>query len=79
MARTTLYCSDTYLAGARGKLTLAEHREFKTADEAVRRAERDAVKGAAVGALAYSIEADHEFEDYGEPKVLARFGRTPEE
>ena len=79
MARTTLYCSDTYLAGRRGKLTLAEHREFKTADEAVRRAERDAAKGSAVGAMAYAIEADHEFEDYGEPTVLARYGTTPEE
>ncbi len=78
MARKTLYCADTYVAGGRGRLALAEHRELKTADEAVRRAERDAAKGAAVGAMAYSIEADHEFADYGEPVVLARFGETPE-
>ena len=79
MARKTLYCVDTYLAGARGKLTVGEHRELKTADEATRRAERDAEKAGVVGAMAYTIEADHEFEDYSEPKVLARFGRTPEE
>ena len=34
---------------------------------------------ATLGALAYSIEADHEFEDYSEPVVLARFGQTPED
>ena len=32
MARTTLFCADTYLTGARGKLTLGDHREFKTAE-----------------------------------------------
>ena len=51
---------------------------MKTPEEAIGRAERTSTKGAAVGGLAYTIEADHEFEDYGEPKVLARFGRTPE-
>ena len=79
MARQTLHCVDTYLAGARGKLAVKEHRELKTAEEAVGRAERDAEKSGVAGAMAYSIEADHEFEDYGEPRVLARFGRTPEE
>ena len=79
MARTTLYCCDTYVAGQRGKLAVGEHKEFKTPEEAVRRAERMAEKAPNVGAMAYSIDADHEFEDYSEPKVLARFGRTPEE
>ena len=79
MARTTLHCCDTYVAGQRGKLTLGEHKELKTPEEAVHRAERLAEKAGNAGALAYSIEADHEFEDYSEPKVLARFGRTPDE
>ena len=79
MARKTLYCVDTYLAAARGKLAIGEHRELKTAEEAIRRAKRDAEKTGVVGAMAYSIDADHEFEDYSEPKVLARFGQTPEE
>ena len=77
MARRTLHCVDTYVRGARGRLALGEHREFKTPEEAERRAEDIAPKVA--GALAYTIEADHEFEDYSEPKVLARFGDTPEE
>ena len=79
MARTTLYCCDTYVAGQRGRLAVAEHKELKTPEEAVRRAERLAEKAPNVGALAYLIEADHEFEDYSEPKVLGRFGRTPDE
>ena len=79
MARTTLYCCDTYVAAARGKLVIGEHKELKTPEEATHRAERMAEKAPNVGALAYSIEADHEFEDYSEPKVLARFGRTPDE
>lgn len=79
MARKTLHCVDTYLAGARGKLAVKEHRELKTPEEAIGRAERDADKNGVAGAMAYTIEADHEFEDYSEPKVLARFGRTPEE
>ena len=79
MPRKTLHCVDTYLAGARGRLAVKEHRELKTAEEAVGRAERDAEKSGVVGAMAYSIEADHEFEDYSEPLVLARFGRTPED
>ena len=79
MARTTLHCCDTYVAGPRGRLAIGEHKELKTPEEAVRRAERMADKAPNVGAMAYSIDADHEFEDYGEPKVLARFGRVPDE
>ena len=55
MARQTLHCVDTYLAGARGKLAVKEHRELKTAEEAVGRAERDAEKSGVAGAMAYSI------------------------
>ena len=79
MARVTLYCCDTYVAGQRGKLAVGEHKELKTPDEALRRAERLAEKAPNVGTMAYEIEADHEFEDYSEPKVLGRFGRAPEE
>ena len=77
MARKTLHCVDTYEHGARGKLALLDHREFKTAEEAVQRAHYIAVK--VVGVLAYSIDADHEHEDYSEPRILARLGETPEE
>ena len=76
MSRNTLHCVDTYIAGARGKLAIGDHREFKTPQEAVQRAAYIAPR--VHGVLAYSTEADHEFEDYSEPKVLARFGVTPE-
>jgi hypothetical protein len=75
--RKTLFCVDTYELAARGRLTVKDHREFKTAEECVQRAAYIAPKVA--GALAYSIEADHEFEDYSEPCVLARHGLTPDE
>lgn len=77
MARKTLYCVDTYTAGQRGKLAVGDHREFKTPEEAVQRATYISAK--VHGVMAYSIEADHEYEDYSEPKVLARFGVTPDE
>ena len=35
---------DTHLAGARGKVSIGEHRELKTPEEATCRAERDAQK-----------------------------------
>ena len=79
MARTTLICVDTYIAAPRGKLKVGRHHEVKTPADAMRKAEFSIGKGAVIGALAYSIEADHEFEDYSEPVVLGRFGQTPDE
>ena len=78
MARVTLYCVDTYQRGARGKLVPGEHREMKTAVEVVQRAEYLFGVGKAIGAMAYEIEADHEVEDYNEPRVLLRLGETPD-
>lgn len=77
MPRKTLYCVDTYERAPRGKLKVLDHREVKTADEAISKATYMQAKVA--GVLAYSIDADHEFEDYGEPRILARFGETPDE
>ena len=79
MARKTLICVDTYVAAPRGKLKIDRHQELKTTEEALRKAETAIGRGAVVGALAYTIDADHEFEDYGEPVVLGRFGETPDE
>ena len=78
MPRTTLYCCDTYQRGARGKLVPGEHREMKTAADVVQRAEYLVGAGKAIGAMAYEIDADHEFEDYSEPRVLLRLGETPD-
>ena len=79
MGRKTLFCVDTYERGPRGRLVQGDHREFKTAAEAVQRADYVGAGAKAVGVMAYEIEADHEFEDYGEPRVLARHGETPED
>ena len=78
MARKTLFCCDTFQRGARGKPVPGEHREMKTAADVVQRAEYLFAAGKAIGALAYEIDADHEFEDYSEPQVLVRLGETPD-
>ncbi|HEY8587291.1 MAG TPA: hypothetical protein VIL60_11290 [Rhodanobacter sp.] len=50
--------------------------QFKTADEAARRAERLADKHA--GIIAYSMDVDEDSGDYGTPRVLFKSGDVPE-
>jgi hypothetical protein len=50
--------------------------QFKTADEAARRAERLAEKHA--GIVAYSMDVDEDGGDYGTPRVLFQSGDVPE-
>ena len=50
--------------------------QFKTADEAARRAERLAEKHA--GIVAYSMDVDEDGGDYGAPRVLFQSGDVPE-
>ena len=50
--------------------------QFKTADEAARRAGRLADKHA--GVIAYSMDVDEESGDYGTPRVLFESGDVPE-
>ncbi|MEO8777747.1 MAG: hypothetical protein ABI389_03665 [Rhodanobacter sp.] len=50
--------------------------QFKTADEAARRAERLADKHA--GIVAYSMDVDEDGGDYGTPRVLFQAGDVPE-
>lgn len=50
--------------------------QFKTADEARRRAEKLADKHA--GIIAYSMDIDEEGGDYGTPRVLFQSGEVPE-
>ena len=50
--------------------------QFKTADEAERRAGRLADKHA--GIVAYSMDVDEEGGDYGTPRVLFQSGDVPE-
>jgi hypothetical protein len=50
--------------------------QFKTADEAARRAGLLADKHA--GIVAYSMDVDEESGDYGTPRVLFQSGDVPE-
>lgn len=50
--------------------------QFKTADEATRKAERLADKHA--GVVAYSMDVDEESGEYGAPRVLFESGDVPE-
>ena len=50
--------------------------QFKTADEAARRAALMAGKHA--GIVAYSMDVDEESGDYGTPRVLFQAGDVPE-
>ncbi|BDA83251.1 hypothetical protein Sa4125_07930 [Aureimonas sp. SA4125] len=61
-----------------GKLVAGRAMEFKTADEAAARAERDAKRMAGVVALAQTIDLDTD-EVMEEPEILARYGELPAE
>ena len=50
--------------------------QFKTADEAARKAEKLADKHA--GVVAYSMDVDEESGEYGTPRVLFESGDVPE-
>ncbi|HEU0197856.1 hypothetical protein [Rhodanobacter glycinis] len=50
--------------------------QFKTGDEAARRAALMADKHA--GVIAYSMDVDEEGGDYGTPRVLFQSGEVPE-
>ena len=50
--------------------------QFKTADEAARRARLLVDKH--VGVVAYSMDVDEESGDYGTPRVLFESGEVPE-
>ena len=60
------------------KLVAGRAMEFKTADEALARAERDAARMAGVVALTQTIDTDTG-EVLEEPVILARHGELPRE
>jgi hypothetical protein len=75
MARTTFFTVQPI--ERRGKrLVQAPARQCKTAEEALRVGERLAASH--VGVVVYTIEGDADFDDWGEPKVLATHGEVPE-
>lgn len=50
--------------------------QFKTADEAARRA--GLLAGKHAGLIAYSMDIDEDSGDYGTPRVLFQLGEVPE-
>ncbi|WEN14274.1 hypothetical protein PY254_13640 [Rhodanobacter sp. AS-Z3] len=58
------------------RLVAGQVLQFKTADEAARRAERLAEKHA--GIVAYSMDVDEDGGDYGTPRVLFQSGDVPD-
>lgn len=76
MARTTIYCVQTF-EHKRGKLVQAGLRQFKKQAEAERTGAYSSDKF--VGVLVYSVDADPEFDDWGDPVMIKRYGETPED
>lgn len=77
MAKKTLYVVQPYELGKRGALKAGVPLEVRTADDAMRVAERMALVKA--GAVAFSRAVDAESEDADEPELIGRFGTTPDE
>ena len=73
MARKTVNCVNTYTACQRGKLVIGDHASSRRAS---RRFSARYTAAKVDGVITYSIDADHEFEDYSEPKVLTGRGHT---
>jgi hypothetical protein len=77
MARETIYVVQTYVASKGGRLKADVPISCKSADDAVRRAERLGLTK--FGAVALSSSADIELGEYDdEPHVLFRTGELPE-
>lgn len=77
MAEKTLYIVQQFEMMGK-KLVAGRVMEFKSADEAIARADRDASRMAGVVALAQTIDLDTD-EVVETPEVLARHGSLPAE
>ena len=71
----TIHVVQPFDQGKRG-LVAGQVLQFKTADEAARRAAKLAEKHA--GIVAYSMDVDEDSGDYGTPRVLFQSGDVPE-
>ena len=78
MAKETQHIVQPYRTGKRGRLVAADALPVRSAKDARARAERLFETGHYAGVDAYSVTADEEAGEYGEPKFLARLGRVPE-
>jgi len=72
----TIHLVQAFSHSKRGVLVADKPQQYKTAQEAARRAER--MVDSVAGVLAYSMEVDEESGDYGSPKVLFSAGEVPE-
>ena len=78
MARETVYVVQTYVAGKGSRLKADVPISCKSAEDAVRKAERLGLTK--LGAVALSSSADVELGEYDEePDVLFRTGELPEQ
>lgn len=75
MARETLYLVQGWAAGKGKGLKPDQPQQFKTADAAVRAAER--LAPLRIGVVAYTTEVDEEVGYYGDPVIQFRAGRLP--
>ncbi len=71
----TIHVVQPFVHGKKG-LVAVQVLQFKTADEAMRRAGKLAATHA--GIVAYSMEVDEAGGDYGTPRVLFQSGEVPE-
>lgn len=75
MARQNFYNVQAF-ERIKGKLRQGRLRQFKTENEAKRSGE--SLSGKVAGVLVYAIEGDAEFDDWGEPRLIAQHGETPQ-
>jgi hypothetical protein len=76
-SRTT-YVVQTYIAGARGALKVAEQIPCPSEQNGRARAEKLMAAGRILGVDLVKQIADPEAGEYGEPEYLVRLGRVPE-
>ncbi|MET0331329.1 MAG: hypothetical protein ABW154_07855 [Dyella sp.] len=72
----TIHLVQAFSRGKRGALVADKPQQYKTAQEAERRATR--MVESVAGVLAYAMEVDEESGEYGAPQVLFTAGEVPE-
>ncbi len=75
MARETVYIIQSYVRGKGKGLKAEQQVGCKSADEALRKAER--LSPLRAGVVAFSATADVEMGDYDDPVILFRSGDLP--
>jgi hypothetical protein len=77
MAKVTYFVAQPFELSKRGRFTPGAAQPARSADQAVRTAERLAkTKG---GAVAFSRSGDPEFGEFDDAVILARYGEVPDD